>query len=918
EWQDYITRQARWVDFDNDYKTLDLDYMESVIWAFKTLYDKGLAYEGHRVLPYCWNDQTPLSNHELKMDDDVYQDRQDRTVTVAVKLESGEYALIWTTTPWTLPSNLAIAVGSEITYVTVRPSQGVLAGERVIIAKELLAAHAKELGEDPEIVATYPGSKLAGRRYFPMFRYFSADDEVPGPNAYQIMEADFVTVADGTGLVHMAPAFGEDDMFACQEVGIKPVVPVDEGGRFTNEVPDYAGMQVFEANKPIITDLRDASGPIGAIAADERPILVREASYVHPYPHCWRCREPLIYRAVSSWFVQVSKFRDRMGELNQQISWVPDHIKDGQFGKWLAGARDWSISRNRFWGSPIPVWKSDNPEYPRMDVYGSIAELEADFGVEVKDLHRPFIDTLVRPNPDDPTGKSMMRRIPDVLDCWFDSGSMPFAQVHYPFENTDWFEHHYPGDFIVEYVGQTRGWFYTLHVLATALFDRPAFTNCISHGIVLGNDGRKMSKSLRNYPDVSEVFNRDGSDAMRWFLMSSPVVRGGNLMVTEEGIRASVREVLLPLWSAWYFFALYAGAYRGQQGYEARYDLGSQAPLDRYLLAKTGELAAAVRDQLDGYDIPGACESVRSYVDILTNWYIRESRQRFWDNDEAAFNTLYVALKTLCEIAASLLPLETEEIWRGLTGGESVHLTDFPDPDSFPADHDLVVATDLARSVVSAAHALRKNEKIRVRQPLHQLRIVTENPQMLSDFTELIASEINVKHVRIDDVATSGLQVRTHAAVLPRELDPQLRRRTSQLFKAAKAGKFDLAGEKLVLHTDDGDVTLEANQFSLTHSVPTGEGQAASLLSDGTVVMLDTTITAELAAEGTARDVIRQIQQARKDAGLHVSDHITATLVLPQATAAAVKAHAELVKGETLADELDVRVGDTQITVAAR
>ncbi len=708
EWRVYVTRQARWVDFDHDYKTLDPTFMESVIWAFKQLYDKGWAYEGYRVLPYCWNDQTPLSNHELRMDDDVYKDVQDQTVTVTFPLTGertaelgldGVAALAWTTTPWTLPTNSALAVGPDVTYAVVPagPNGTSATAGAFLLARDLVAGYAKDLGYDSAddalaaVTREVRGADLAGVRYERLFDYL-ADQPGMAEHGFQILLADYVTTEDGTGVVHQAPAYGEVDQETCEAVGIPTVLSVDEGGRFTSLVPDFEGQQVFEANKPITQRLR----------ADGR--LLRQASYVHSYPHCWRCRRPLIYKAVSSWFVKVTAFRDRMVELNQDISWVPEHIQDGQFGNWLANARDWSVSRNRYWGTPIPVWVSDDPAHPRIDVYGSFAELEADFGrlplndAGEPDLHRPFIDELTRPNPDDPTGRSTMRRIPDVLDVWFDSGSMPFAQVHYPFENADWFEHHYPGDFITEYIGQTRGWFYLLHVLATALFDRPAFRTSVSHGIVLGSDGRKMSKSLRNYPDVNEVFDRDGSDAMRWFLMASPILRGGNLVVTEEGIRSEVRQVLLPLWSTWYFFALYANAANDGAGLTA----GRVTPdtpvttMDRYVLARTRKLVETVTAQLDAYDVPGACETVRVHLDLLTNWYVRTQRDRFWSEDAAAFDTLWTSLETLTRVMAPLAPLLSEEVWRGLTGDRSVHLTDWPtlgdgsaDDRALPADDDL-------------------------------------------------------------------------------------------------------------------------------------------------------------------------------------------------------------------------------------
>ncbi|RYV51754.1 isoleucine--tRNA ligase [Pengzhenrongella frigida] len=943
EWEVYVTRQARWVDFDNDYKTLDLSYMESVIWGFKQLYDKGLAYEGYRVLPYCWRDETPLSNHELRMDDDVYQSRQDPALTVGVRLETGELALVWTTTPWTLPANLAVAVGPEIEYVVVAPgASSALAGDRVLLGAARLEAYAPELGEDAVVLERLRGTDLAGRAYTPPFPFFV--DPVVRPKAHHVLVADYVTTEDGTGLVHLAPGFGEDDMVVCDAAGIAPVVPIDSKGRFTSEAPDYAGLQVFEANKPIIADLKAGTGPLAATPAERRVVVVRHETYEHSYPHCWRCRNPLIYKAVSSWFVRVTEFRDRMVDLNQDITWVPDHIQNGQFGKWLAGARDWSISRNRYWGTPIPIWVSDDPAYPRTDAYGSLAELRRDFGVEVTDLHRPYIDELTRPNPDDPTGASTMRRIPDVLDVWFDSGSMPFAQVHYPFENTEWFEHHYPGDFITEYIGQTRGWFYLLHVLATAIFDRPAFRTAVSHGIVLGSDGRKMSKSLRNYPDVNEVFDRDGSDAMRWFLMASPILRGGNLVVTEEGIRENVRQVMLPLWSTWYFFALYAGAANGGEGLTARAitadDVAGLATMDRYLLARTRDLVDTVTTQLDEYDVPGACESVRVHLDMVTNWYVRTSRQRFWDEDPAAFNTLWTALEILTRVMAPLAPLLSEEVWRGLTGGRSVHLTDWPTPDDVPVtegaaqtgagltdaaltDAELIDTMDRVREICSVGLGLRKANGLRVRQPLRALRVAAPHPERLRQFIALIEAELNVRSVVLVDVAeatSSEYGVSSQLNVNARAAGPRLGRGVQDVIRAAKSGAWQrLADGTVEVTTSAGAVPLLEGEYELRTVVAGSDGDelVAAVLPGTGFVVLEIALDDALRAEGFARDVVRAVQDARKAAGLHVTDRIRLTLGVPAAELAAVEEHRDLIARETLATELSfAAVAGAELEVA--
>ena len=904
EWRAYVTRQARWVDFDNDYKTLDLSFMESVLWVFKKLWDAGLAYEGVRVLPYCWNDETPLSSHELRMDDDVYQSRQDPAITVGLRIAEpesdldGAYLLIWTTTPWTLPANQAVAINPDVTYVVVA-----VEGRRYVLAADRVSAYARELGEHPEVVTSCGGERLLGLRYLPPFAYFTGSPHAR--HAFEVLSGDFVTTEEGTGIVHMAPAYGEEDKATTDTVGITPVTPVDPKGRFDASVPDYQGMHVFDANAHIIRDLKNGSGP----AAANAPVLIRHETYDHPYPHCWRCRSPLIYRAVSSWFVKVSAFRDRMVELNQRITWYPEHVKDGQFGKWLSGARDWSISRNRYWGTPIPVWVSDDPAYPRIDVYGSLDELERDFGTRPENLHRPYIDQLTRPNPDDPSGSATMRRIEDVFDVWFDSGSMPYGQVHFPFENADWFlggpgEPHFPGDFIVEYIGQTRGWFYTLHVLATALFDRPAFTTCVAHGIVLGNDGQKMSKSLRNYPDVNEVFDRDGSDAMRWFLMASPILRGGNLIVTEQGIREGVRQVLLPLWNAYSFLALYAPAV-------GNWRTDSPHVLDRYILAKLADLRDGVTEAMDSCDISGSCEQLRQFTEALTNWYIRRSRSRFWEEDRDAVDTLHTVLEVTTRLAAPLLPMATEVMWRGLTGGRSVHLTDWPEAGVVPADPDLVLAMDGVREVCSAASSLRKARKLRVRLPLPRLTVAVEKPTQLEPFIDLIADEMNVKSVELtDEIAGYG---RFELTVNGREAGPRLGGAVQDAIKAVKAGRGVL--------NDDG--TLTAGQVVLlpgefTSRLVAADPDHTAALPDGTgLVVLDPTVTPELEAEGWAKDRIRELQDLRRSSGLDVSDRILVTMAVPEQRAEWARAHRDLIAGEVLATALEfgepvdgVEIGD--------
>lgn len=681
DWENYVTRQGRFVDFKNSYKTMDLNYMESVIWAFKQLHEKGLLYEDFRVVPYSWACQTPLSNFETRMDNS-YRQKASKAVTVKFELKNSPFGdrtsmVAWTTTPWTLPSNLGLAVGKEIDYAVLkkktchpersegsndvsaktpeilRSAQDDNVGvEYFILADGLVEKFAKDLGEF-EKVKTLKGSELVGLKYKPLFPYLVEKTK----NSFVILHGDFVTTEEGTGIVHLAPGFGEDDQLLCKANGIPTLCPVDEGGKFTSEMFDLPnlsikGKQVFETNDDIIKYLKESGA------------WLKTEQYLHNYPHCWRTDTPLIYRAVSSWYVKVTDFKDRMVELNQGVNWIPNHIKDGQFGKWLEGARDWSITRNRFWGCPVPVWKSESG---KIKVFGSVAELEKISGQKVENLHRPFIDNITF----EENGETF-KRVSDVLDCWFESGSMPYAQVHYPFENKEWFEENFPADFITEYVAQTRGWFYTLFVLSTALFDRAPFKNVICHGTILDENSQKLSKRLRNYADPLEIFSTFGSDAMRFYMISQPVMRGQELRIDKDGkaIRDTLRLSIKPLINAFNFFCLYANA-DGAKANRIKLNKNFDHVLDRYILAKLKGSISKIDSAMSAYDTVIACEEFNNFFEVLNNWYIRRSRQRFWkgelDQDKQnAYDVLYTVLLSMCEAAAPLLPFTTEFVWRSL------------------------------------------------------------------------------------------------------------------------------------------------------------------------------------------------------------------------------------------------------------
>ncbi len=896
EWQRTVRRMGRWVDFEHGYKTMDTSFMESIWWVFRQLWDQGRIYRAHRIMPYSWKLNTPLSNFEANRN---YKDVQDPAITVRMKIiaytglnlpsDADAYFLAWTTTPWTLPENLALCVGPTIDYAAVRDTHS---GDVYVLADALVSAYFREEGSC-ERLATIPGSALAGTSYEPLFPYF-ADHA----GAFTVLVDDFVSTDDGTGIVHMAPAYGEDDYRICREAGIELVDPLDEDARFTEPVSDFAGMHCKEADKPIIRWLKDSGK------------LVHQSTIEHSYPFCERTDTPLIYRAIDAWYVRVEDMREQLLASNDQISWMPEYVGEKRFANWLAEAKDWNISRNRFWGSCLPVWVNDEDPADTICV-GSVAELEELSGQTVSDLHKHFIDDIVIRRD----GKTY-HRTPEVLDCWFESGAMPYAQNHYPFENREMVEEHFPADFIAEGLDQTRGWFYTLTVLGTALFGKPAFRNVVVNGLVLAEDGKKMSKRLKNYPDPAKIMDKYGADALRLFMLSSPVVRAEDLCFSEDGVKECLRAIIIPLWNSYSFLVTYARV----DGWEPAGEAGPPAApanvLDRWILSRLQQAAADVRESMDAYDLQRAAQRFIGLIQELTNWYIRRSRRRFWkssndtDKDEA-YATLHHVLLTFTKLAAPFIPFVTEAIHRNLRTPqmpESVHLCDLPEVDSRYLDAELSRQMADVMTAVSLGRHLRTQAGRRVRQPLQSAVFVSADPDVrrhLESMADVIAEELNVKTVSVrgDEEELVHLEAKANF----KSLGPRLGKAMPQAAKAiAELSPADIrqlrAGKTVDVRLDNGEsLPLQEEDVLIQRR----EREGMTVANEGAITAaLDTRLTDDLVREGWARELVSRIQNLRKEAGLQVEDRIVVLYNLPDEPKAAIDEFAETVARETLAVEL--------------
>jgi len=882
EWKKTVRRVGRWVDMDHAYFTMDVNFMQSVWWVFQELFKKGLIYEGYKVVPYSIGLSTPLSNFEANLN---YKQVQDPALTVTFPLQDEPQTslLAWTTTPWTLPSNLALAVGKDIAYVKVKEKAS---GQSYILAEALLKSTFKSPETDLESVESISVDSLVGRKYEPIFHYFA---QKRSEGAFRVILSDHVTTDTGTGIVHMAPAFGEDDFYACSKAEIPLVNPVDDDGMFTADVADFKGRRVKDADKDIIADLK------------RRGRLFKQDTIVHSYPFCWRTDTPLIYRAVSSWFVAVEKIKDRLVKNNSTTHWVPEHLRDGRFGKWLENARDWAISRNRFWGTPLPIWR--NPEGEVICV-GSRAELEKLTSKKIDDLHMEFIDQLEIPSP---TGKSPLRRIEGVLDCWFESGSMPYAQWGYPFAHSEEFKKGFPADFIAEGLDQTRGWFYTLMVIGTALFDQAPFKNVVVNGLILAEDGKKMSKSLKNYPDPMEVLDQHGADALRLYLIDSPVVKAQELRFSEAGVKDVVRKILLRWWNSYSFFVNYANI----DDFRPRGDSkNSPNILDQWVLSRLNSLIENTQIEMGQYRLYNVVPGLLQFIEDLTNTYIRFNRTHFWqegmpEDKRLAYETLHHTLLTLSRLMAPFAPFLAETTYQNLVRVtqdvcESVHLEKFPEADVSFKRPELEEAVRAMEALVLLGRNHREKLGVKAKIPLRSMTIVHRDQKVLDNlkkFQPYFQDELNIQEIRYDSNEDHYIQISAKAnfPVLGPRLGAKMKTVAAGIQKLQLADLLKLeAGQTLIVEQEAitmADVEIRraprgSNQNLATHQLVSIE--------------VDPTVTEEQIREGLSREVLRKIQAARKNADFILDDRISIEMHCAGALKEAVELHLETVKKESL------------------
>ncbi len=887
EWKRTVKRVGRWVDMDRPYFTMDVSFMQSVWWVFQELYKKGLIYEGYKVVPYSVGISTPLSNFEANLNYKTVQDPA-ITLTFPVQGQPGVSFLAWTTTPWTLPSNLGLAVHREVDYVKVREKA---TGHVYILAQALLPASFKKPAAEVEILETMKGEKLLGMKYEPLFPYF-ADRAAKG--AFRVIHSDHVTTESGTGVVHMAPAFGEEDYYACAKEGMPMVNPVDDDGMFTAEVPDYQGKRVKDADKEIIARLK------------QQGRLFKQDTVSHSYPYCYRSDTPLIYKAVSSWFVAVEKIKDRVMASNSTTAWVPDHLRDGRFGNWLENARDWAVSRNRFWGTPIPIWRNAEGE---MICVGSRDELEKLSGQKVTDLHIDVVDKIAIPSP---TGKSPLKRVEGVLDCWFESGSMPYAQWGYPRENQEAFQKAFPADFIAEGLDQTRGWFYTLMVIGTALFDKAPFRNVVVNGLVLAEDGRKMSKSLRNYPDPIEVLNKHGADALRLYLIDSPVVKAQELKFSEKGVQEIVRKILLRWWNSYSFFVGYANIDRFVPRGDAA---NSPNLLDKWVLSRLHSLIANTQHEMSAYRLYNVVPQLLEFIEELTNTYIRFNRSHFWqegmpEDKRLAYETLYEVLVTLSRLMAPFAPFLAEATYQNLTRvlsadkrKQSVHLESFPEADEKCIHTELEEAVSALEALVTLGRNQREKIQVRAKIPLRTLKVIHRDAKLLENlrkFEAYFQDELNVQAVSYDSNEDQYVQVTAKAnfPALGKRLGPKMKAVAAAIQKLPLAQLLELEAGK-TLQIEGEAITLADIEIRREP-----KGTHPNLATHQLVsIELDPTVTPEQESEGLAREITRRVQQARKNAKFNLDDRIALELHCTGALRAAAEKHQKMISGETLATE---------------